>query len=799
MEDQKSAFSSSRSRRQFLQAAGALAGAAALSGRAAWAAQKLQGTSSSGPAVNDQVNWQEFLAQQDLVWDRLPRAYQAGAFVGNGLLGAMIYSDKDCPMRWDLGRSDVADHQGTTDGANAYFCRQRLPIGHFILETVGKPTGGTMRVVLWDAEAVGTLETDKGKIHWRSFVHTTELAIVIELHTEGGEQECRWKWVPGVAKIPNKYHPSFYKPDPPSKIEKIGEMNICLQPLGVGLQHLVGGEYATAWREITVTPGHRVLFASIGNSLPFNAGYRRYVKGGQPWPRLSIATDEAVAGVKKAVATGLPALVATQRTWWHRFYPTCFVSLPDARVLSDYWIDIYKLASGTRPDRPAIDIEGPWYHHKGNPYSLFWWNVDSLWPFCASNRLELGESQYRMFDRNYHNLIRNVKNFNNKNCTAWQADSAFLGRTTSFDLRSPWGENGNLMWVLFDYYSWNRCTMDDQRLRKKLFPLLRRATNLFLHLMFTGPDGRLHLPIDFSPEYGSSPDTNYDLALFRWGCQTLLKICHRLKIKDPLIPKWREVLERLTNYPQEAGVLWVGAGMPLSKGHRHYSHLLMIYPLHTMNWGQRENRALMTRSVDHYINMGSLNGWSHASAAALLVAAQRPNDALDQLNLALDSLQANTFYAESGSIGACMYEAVALQEFLLQSWGGTIVVFPGIPDTWNEVTIHNMRAEGAFLVSAVRKEGKTRWVRVESLLGEPCRVRTDLAEPVKVYSGRRVVMRQLADGVVELDLKKGEAAVLYCGDKVPDLTIAPVKRQTGVPNHWGSPKPGCRNPQPFPM
>ena len=40
-----------------------------------------------------------------------------------------------------------------------------------------------------------------------------------------------------------------------------------------------------------------------------------------------------------------------------------------------------------------------------------------------------------------------------------------------------------------------------------------------------------------------------DQALFKWGCHLLLKASKRLKIDDPLIPRWQEMLARLPDYP----------------------------------------------------------------------------------------------------------------------------------------------------------------------------------------------------------------------------------------------------------
>jgi hypothetical protein len=104
------------------------------------------------------------------------------------------------------------------------------------------------------------------------------------------------------------------------------------------------------------------------------------------------------------------------------------------------------------------------------------------------------------------------------------------------------------------------------------------------------------------------------------------------------------------------------------------------------------------------------------------------------------------------------------------------------------VTFHKLRAEGAFLVSAVRREGRTRWVRVESLAGEPCRIKADFTGPVKVVADRGLAVRMLPEGVLELDLRKGEAAVLYAGNTRPPLNVEPVASQSGIANWFGSRK-----------
>ena len=52
-----------------------------------------------------------------------------------------------------------------------------------------------------------------------------------------------------------------------------------------------------------------------------------------------------------------------------------------------------------------------------------------------------------------------------------------------------------------------------------------------------------------------------------------------------------------------------------------------------------------------------------------------------------------------------MAAASGLQEMLLQSYGGIIRIFPDIPKSWKNAGFYQLRAEGAFLVSAYKKAG----------------------------------------------------------------------------------------------
>jgi len=49
--------------------------------------------------------------------------------------------------------------------------------------------------------------------------------------------------------------------------------------------------------------------------------------------------------------------------------------------------------------------------------------------------------------------------------------------------------------------------------------------------MYKSGDGKYHLPLSFSDEYGEDMDVSMNLALAKWGFKTLISCAERLKIK----------------------------------------------------------------------------------------------------------------------------------------------------------------------------------------------------------------------------------------------------------------------------
>lgn len=711
--------------------------------------------------VQSQVEWPAFIARHDMIWHTLPGDFDCGAFLGNGMLGATIYQDGDNRLRFEMGRADVTEHR--RDNA-------RLPIGGLVLTTAGKIESGTMRLDLWNAEVRGSIKTDKGSVTFHCFIHSSKMVMVADMETAAGENAA-WSWDarPCVDRAPGKF--AGDPPNPPNRLETDGKVSVCVQ------LRAAGGGFATAWTEVPNPNGQfHIVALSIADSFPGNS-----------------AKQTAVETVRKAADQLAPGsfhvFQQSHRDWWHAFYPKNLVSIPDPKLESFYWIQWYKLASASRPDSVPVDLLGPWFRKTGWP--RIWWNlnIETLYlPVYTGNRLELGESFVNFIDKKRDSFFRNGKEL-------WKFDDcATVPHTTDYEGLRGDGDcapdhyinPGDFTWALHNYYLHYRYSMDhtmitDQK-KHAFYPLLKGSVNLYLKILKKGDDGKLHLPVLHSPEYGNDADNNYNLGLLRWGCQTLMDLNQRYQLNDPLAPTWTQTLKNLVAYPVDANGLRIGATIPFTKSHRHWAHLLMVHPLHIMTADNPAERELLNKSVLHWLTTDGaceIWGWSRAAAASLYATLGDGENAIKQIHGHMADkrfVRSNTMYIEGDPVIECSIVLNrSLQDMLLQSWGDKINIFPAIPGAWKDAVFHDLRAEGAFLVSANRKDGTTEWVRIKSLAGEPCRVQAAFAsEPKLQVNGKFVPFEPAVNGVYELPLVKGDEALLLTGGQPTPVVIKPV-------------------------
>ncbi|MFZ4454606.1 MAG: Ig-like domain-containing protein [Bacteroidales bacterium] len=752
------------------------------------------------------IDWAKFLAQHDMYWtsiladsttttDTKKNGYYSGALMGNGLIGTNFYKLTDKVYRLNASRSDISEIR--TSGDKMYGSA-RLPVGYFTLSVKGNVTAENMRLSLYNAITSGTITTDQGKVCFRTYVHSQKNYIVFNTDAVGFDTAFTWTFVPYKAVSPRyinkKTSPNGYldangNANPVATTVVDGDCNLTIQKLVTSLNGAVGKVYVVAWKQVK-TGSKRSIIATISQQSTEQA-----------------AIDSAKATIAQAFALDDATLENSHKAWWHDLYPKSFVAFPNTKYESFYWAQLYKFACASHSSKPIVDLQGPWPVFN-TPWPLVWMNLNLQLTYSwqvKANQGDLTKPLWESLNSNINYLRRNVTDIRPPSYAYDQStwtDALCLYRFSGYNLYAPLNpadasanvyEVGNLTWTLFYYWQYCASHADTTEMKTRFFPMLKQAINLYFYIR-TGKDanGKWNLPPTGSPEYQSTsigPNANYDLAILRWGLTTLLDVNNTYNLNDAKQADWKDFLDNLADYPVDNLGYMVSSTVSFTNNtHRHYSHLFMIYPFHLVDWANTAQNTIMTTSVNNW--KGS-NGYSYTGKAAMLASKGDGNGALTAMNSFLSSAaRANTLYGESGP---CFETPMAanstLHEFYLQDWGTKIRVFPAMPTSWADASFINLRANGAFLISATRKTSRTVFIQVESEAGGLCRLQTGMTSAnlvVKALDGTNATYQLVdaAKGVIEVMMKAGD--LFQVTDKT--LTVvypAPITHPAAEKNFYG--------------
>lgn len=715
------------------------------------------------------INWSEFISRHNLVWDELPLQWNEGAFTGNGMLGMMVYvSEKDSAIVFNLGRTDVTDHRKAPNrktsigekGATVTFDFCRLPVGKMLLKPGGRILSGKITQDIWNAEIKGMIETTNGRLYFKAFVPRSLDVQVIEVREEKkalGSKTYKWKFIPGNAHSPRALVEALrgktttdYQPNPKPELTKDKNYNICKQSL------LAGGDYATVW---TTTP-NGTLFMATANEVP----------------KADASVSVAMAVIKSAQQQGAGKLTIAHRKWWHSFYTRSFLSIPDARLESFYWIQLYKMASASRPGGPAVDLFGPYY--KTSAWPGMWWNLNiqlTYFPVYESNHLELGENMIDIVDENFDGLLERFASRN---------------------------ELGDMVWTLHNYWRQFAYAANQKSLANKWLPKAIKVLEAYEKKMIKNTYGKIELAPMKSPEYHDNatfPNTSYNLACLNWLLNTMVQVSTVNNINQSKIKNWKTILDNLIPYPVNENGLMIGSNQGVDESHRHYSHLLALYPLFQLNPDEPADSALVDRSVVRWHTVGNgkaLAGYSYTGAASLFAALGRGNDAVKNLGQLLDGntgisqFHTNTFYTESGGrnevIETPLSGAASVMELLMQSRNHKISVFPAMPTNWKNAVFADLLAEDGYTVSGSYQNGQPEWITVTSKTGAPFTLKCKNIKSLKSISATGVYRIQYGQRPDEMQvtLQAGTTLTLK-SSKQTQVFLGPVVYNSGKINSFG--------------
>ncbi len=676
-----------------------------------------------------------------LVWDEaMP--------LGNGLLGALVWGDGR-PLRVSLDRTDLWDLRPVPEFHSPEYSyklmRQWVKEGRIddLHRLYDKPYGypgptkipaGRIELTLGDEHKFRSAALDTAKadaevrfgedIAVRVFVHATQPLGVI--HVTGKRAAVSLIAPPFAGKV----------------MEEAGANKISAGDLATLRYDAPVRQSGAAWTGYWQKGWGDFSFAV---ALVWR-------NSGRDWLGVwSICTskdsaDPLTAARKRCEAAldeGLDKLAWEHEQWWASYWSRASVSVPNPVIERQWYLETYKFGAAARPDTPPITLQGPWtaddmkippwkgdYHHDLNTQL-------SYWPAYSGNRLAGAAGYVRWLWATRENARAWTKRF---------FDLPGLNVPMTADLEQNqiggWHQYTHsattAAWLGHHFYLQWRYSMDRQFLAERVYPWLRDSSVFLEAVTEMGPDGKRVLPLSSSPEINDDrltawfPSiTNYDLALIRWTFAKTAELARDLGRADEA-DHWRRVLAEMPDLAIDPNSqkLLVAKDYPLPASHRHFSHLMAIHPLGTIRWENGPTDQAIIKASLADLDAKGTAAWCGYSFSWLANLAARARDgekaerALqvfseafclrngfhcngDQSGKGYSSFRYRPFTLE-GNFAA----AAGLQEMLLQSYSGTVRIFPAVPASWKDVSFRTLRAEGAFLISAERRNGVMQRVEV---------------------------------------------------------------------------------------
>ena len=738
---------------------------------------------------------EDVLQRNDLVYKVLPPRWVFGLPIGNGQIGGMIWVEDetkvvvtlDSVWAWDYRQTPIQDPQtnnyarfrelmaaGDEESAGQVLKPggmhpTKTYVGRLVID-VGRKISGEARLRLQDAKIELEVETDDGEtIHLKFVAYANIAAIAVDHHPRSTIKEIRIERLPA---------------------ERVGLHGVP--------DLLSGASQSIEWIRQDIPSSPSIVLALLPGDTQSFATVQVTRNDLDP-------VEEAVK-VLKTVAANPDAHLEDHCAWWGRFWDRSSVQTPDEKIESVWYMGLYMLASASREGGCAASLHGLWSPDSCIPpaHGFYIWDFYSQhWGLYTANHLETGE----VFCDHFLSILPRLKE-ETRSFYGW--DGVFVPGFMIVD--GSWiylGHNQVLLWPgtsawVAQAFWWQYLYSNDvDFLRQKAYPFMRECMLFYEGLLEKGDDGKYHLNVSYAPEFTSwIRDDTLSLALIRYLVDGLLKAVEILQNDEPHLAIWREIAENLQEYHVDGSGLMFGEGLPYTESHRHMSHLGPVYPCDSLNVdGSSEDRQLIDRTINNVIlkGYGTFVGWAFVWLSAIAARAGRGQMAwwtlkqfadafvpCNTYNLNLDwerngiSIQPDTLCVD-GNMGA----VDSLNQMLVQSWGGRIRVFPACPSHWREVRFDNLRCEGGAVVSAVRSEGRTLGVRLESASGVQVRLSNPFDGSGGYLNGQPI--QPDADGNLVVNLSAGQAEWMTAAAEITatDLDDFTVKRPEAMRNPYG--------------
>jgi hypothetical protein len=455
----------------------------------------------------------------------------------------------------------------------------------------------------------------------------------------------------------------------------------------------------------------------------------------------------ATALVHAAAEQGWEALHRKHAAAWEKIWSANRVELADRNLERQWYRSTYLLACNAKPGGPAPGLFGvavpydcpPWRSDRHNN----WPEYSSLfWGAFVSNHLDLAMNYAEhtsAFLPTARRLAREIYE-----CDGAAFGHLFIDYSRRYYFDNLWSRslyltaiNAQNLWWHYQY------SQDRAYLQRWAYPVMRECADFYVSLVRKNEPGCYDLwptvPCEyrgFLKDLALSRNCLFDLALVKFLLRATLEASLLLGADEDKRPGWQDLLDHVPPYQtievEGKTVFQDVTGNPEIPPYNHPVGIGPLFPgedpecFGSGRWREIAENTLRWRKwadfeVMAYARLGD------GETAYRLAGGGRP---------ARREEDANVTWASARGLQH-------VGELLLSSWDGVIRLFPAWP-LEKAARFENLRANGAFLVSAECGEGRIGAVTIQSEAGAEARVARPWPEAcvIEENTGREVPAAQ---------------------------------------------------------
>lgn len=428
--------------------------------------------------------------------------------------------------------------------------------------------------------------------------------------------------------------------------------------------------------------------------------------------------------LEKAIDIGYDNNFKSHTKWWKNYWKESSIDLKDKELEKAWYFNNYLLASASRKNCPPMPLQALWtadndklppwkgdYHHDLNTQF-------SYMGYLKANHIEQGESFFDYLISLEEKSSEFAKTFYRAKGICLPSIMDYLGNPIGGWTMYAYSPTSQA-WLADLFYRHAKFTGDKLFSKNKAYPYIKKSVSFILSIL-EYRNGELTLPLSASPEIHDNTynawfkdNTNYDISLIR---KLLLDIID-LEDNENDIKYYKEILKKLPNLEVDPKIgLLISKNIALEESHRHFSHLLSIYPLRLLDY--ENDKIIIDNSISYLEKLGT-GMWVSFSFVwmSLLYSVQHNGEAASfQLKLFLKhfcSINNFNINGDNKNLGICCWKyrpftietnmlvCEAIEEMLLYSEKGEIELFPALNKKCKKSSsFKNLLAWNGILISS---------------------------------------------------------------------------------------------------